>query len=1153
MICSSYTNGYNCAVKSIDENWYRATIVNVTDTDVTVKYLDYGNSEIIERKYVKDLADNFRKIPTYAVRVYLPLVSEFGDNETVVNKMTALTKDYILLMTILEQYKNQWIIDIGLNDVSIIDAMKMENLGSELDLAKLRAQIDSDITNVKPMVVQVVEQQTTIDTSNSTSTSDKNVDEGKSLLCAFITHVESPEKFYLQLQSEQASLNLLQENIQIVAESLPLLEDFIVGKHCIVKYSFDNCWYRAVILDTDTKITTIRYIDYGNYDTITDSTSIRIMNDVFFDVPEYAICCSLPIVCRQSNTNDWPSEACQLLRDIMSDVVKFRYINKTTLQNFIELYAMERDITKEILTAGYGIELMPIDDYQKCYLSHINSLNDFYIQLSKDTIALEKMSKYLEDESNMLPLEHVSNIENTMCIALFEDNLYYRAKILQHTEDDNNLTEVLFVDYGNTSFVTNDCMRNYVEPKIAELPSLSKNCELRLPETVTEWSRQAEEKFAELTDDGRVVLTVKVISLGRKSIIDLFIDGNSISDILKDHCVKPDANQQRKEVINVDTCNDSNVAEIKPDGDNLGYVLFIKSPKDFYFQLNADLDNLSYITDTFEKEADNYSVLTEPNIGDICVAKYDQDNLYYRAKIVEQLTDTELRVHFIDYGNYSTTSDYRVAPDSILAIKPLAYHCTIEKSNETLTDTQLKQLNKLITVDDNYTIDIIDDQQQPNIVCLYLNDQNLYELIQQNDADDTTTNVTEQIDQNDAINISKEIVTEMLHEIDQNNELVCEIVDDMLDKLGNSDEKSLENQSNDLVCDIVTDIMDSLTINDDNSNDHQLSTINEQSTMTSNDNNEIIRDDPLIDAFISYGISPSNFYIQHHDSTDAVENMIDRLLDAEQFPIVTEPKVDLLCVAKHTDELYYRAKILSIKEENACEIFFIDYGNKTISNDLRIIPDDLIDVQPLAIHCKINGINPSSDIANENFSNFILSNLSKLYRVKYYPQNDGDNKIMSIDLFDEDYRNIFDLLVNDHKDANVAASSAVDVCSNVDATNTPSNVTNLVTCNFRKSSDNIAKEFLTEIVNDIVKIVTKSNHASCENLNEVHQEIIDNVLSNSMVNEKLENAVTKLLNVEKLTADASSDCSQATTTDELSVNGHQQSTNEINAAKSNEE
>lgn len=1131
--CSSYTNGYTCAVKSIDENWYRAEIINVTDSDITVKYIDYGNTETIARNYVKDLADKFKKIATYAVRVYLPLLSEFGDNETVVNKMTALTKDYILSMTILEHYKNnQWIVDIGLNDMSIIDAMKAEKLGNQLNLTKLRAQIDGDLLNMEPMIVDAIVtdlpvinsvHENAIESNEPHDNANESIDDN-SLITAFISHVDSPEKFYLQLKCDQSSLDRLQENLQIVAQSLPALDNFTIGTHCIVKYFNDNLWYRAVILDTDTEVTSIRFIDYGNYDTITDSTLIRSMNDAFLDVPDFAICCSLPIAC-QSNQSEWPADACKFLYDIVNNPVQFRYICRTKTINFIELYQMERDITKEILTAGYGIALNCISDNEQCYVSHTNSLTDFYIQLSKDTDALEKMSGYLNDEVNMLPLQDFTNIENSMCIAQFDDDYaWYRAKILQHTED-NNLIEVLFIDYGNTSFVTNVC--RFKEPKIAELPALSKHCELRLPDNVREWSKIAEQKFVELTGEGSVVLTVKVVSLGQKSIIDLYLEnGDCISDILSEDCLKHD-NEKLPIELDDNVANEVVSSKIDEINRKSGFVIYIVSPKDFYTHLESHQDDVDYLANTLKAEADTYPVCQEINIDDICVAKFDEDQLYYRVKICEKLNDTEYRVHFIDYGNFSTTSDLRQAPDYILAITPLALHCTIEKSpNELLTETQLKQFDDIINLEDEYEIEMIDDSQKPYVIRLYLNGQDIYECLEKNEHDD---------DDDTSQNIVHEIVTEVLDHIHENNDIA----------LG-----------------IVTDIVKQLEKTNDDPN--KLSTIYEQS-ISSNDI-EPIRDDPLIDAFIIYGTSPTNFYIQLNDSTEMIKNVIDKLLDADQFPLISEPHVDLLCIAKCTDDnLYYRAKILSINdaETNSCEVFFIDYGNTQTSNDLHIIPNDLSEIEPQAIHCTIKGINSTSEIAETNFNNIFLSDLSQMYRIKMYAKNDDDNDDkISIDMYDENDCNLFDVLVNatnnddknmDHHYESTTTITATDVCSNVDATNVPSNITNLVTCTFRKSSEDIAKEFLLEIVRDITKIVTiKSNHGSLENLIEIRQEIFENVLSNSIVNEKLGNAVTQLLNVEKSTGD-SSDCSQAASTanDELlTVNGHQEeeSTNNIDTA-----
>lgn len=78
----------------------------------------------------------------------------------------------------------------------------------------------------------------------------------------------------------------------------------------------------------------------------------------------------------------------------------------------------------------------------------------------------------LKTASTFLPLNTFEI--GTICAANYsEDNQWYRAKILSHSE---NGTEVLYIDYGNTA-ITNETRMLPVD--IINIPPLAKRCTLQ--------------------------------------------------------------------------------------------------------------------------------------------------------------------------------------------------------------------------------------------------------------------------------------------------------------------------------------------------------------------------------------------------------------------------------------------------------------------------------------------------------------------------------------------------------------------------------------------------------------------------------------------------------------------------------------------------
>lgn len=54
-------------------------------------------------------------------------------------------------------------------------------------------------------------------------------------------------------------------------------------------------------------------------------------------------------------------------------------------------------------------------------------------------------------------------------------------------------------------------------------------------------------------------------------------------------------------------------------------------------------------------------------------------------------------------------------------------------------------------------------------------------------------------------------------------------------------------------------------------------------------------------------------------------------------------KKGLLCLAKFSDNKWYRAKIVKESGKNSYEVFFVDFGNVDVAplNNIRKIPDSL--------------------------------------------------------------------------------------------------------------------------------------------------------------------------------------------------------------------
>ncbi|XP_013360965.1 PREDICTED: RING finger protein 17 isoform X2 [Chinchilla lanigera] len=115
---------------------------------------------------------------------------------------------------------------------------------------------------------------------------------------------------------------------------------------------------------------------------------------------------------------------------------------------------------------------------------------------------------------------------------------------------------------------------------------------------------------------------------------------------------------------------------------------------------------------------------------------------------------------------------------------------------------------------------------------------------------------------------------------------------------------------------------------------------------------------------------PFNHYSNTNDSQVSSESELESLEEALQkfnkivktFPPLTDFRTEMPCLAEYADGLWYRAKIVSIKEFNPLSVLvqFVDYGSteKLTLNRLRQIPFHLMQYPARAIKVLLAGFKP---------------------------------------------------------------------------------------------------------------------------------------------------------------------------------------------------
>uniref|UniRef100_A0A182IJU4 Tudor domain-containing protein n=1 Tax=Anopheles atroparvus TaxID=41427 RepID=A0A182IJU4_ANOAO len=671
-----------CVSKSpVDSSWYRAKIVSLQEIDkIEVLLVDFGHREQVKHSELKVLEPQFLEYSAFAHKIHLPMGAIAGvEEERIVDEITQLTEGHELTLSVLDFRNSIWIVDITSNDYSIVSVLKDKQLVADMDYEMIFNQRQAS-TPVPGATVRP-------------SVEDHEAKHQK--IRAKICHVDNPSQLFIQLESDLRDLHQLQENLQIIASSLPPLRDFSADRHCIAQYSADDLWYRALIIDSHDDLI-IQFVDFGHTDIVTSNkkSTLKDINDDLMKWKIYAKQCAMLLQPthpdpanggegdsgrggRRKKPAAWKEVATTILRTL--DEVEVQFLAEAQGVHYISLRSGEKDIAEMLVEKKLAVRLLYVPSDQMCFTSHIESINEFYLQLERDIFPLDTMANYLSDVSQFADV--LEPQVGQYCIAKYvEDELWYRAKVQAVRRPGEY--EVFFLDYGNSEIVH---QLKQLDVSIAELARLCTKCALRLPENVQSWSAEAEQKFLELAAMGETVFTVQLHSPGPSfATVELFLDGRNIAEQLVALCEKG----TRASGTVLDDMNSSFYSDNRLDDsyqleDGKVHVSHVNSPVEFFIQFKNSFDALRNMEELLAAKASQCEVIPEADIrnGLLCLAHVAMNGKYCRALVLSEVHSAAATYHtvlLIDYGNRAVANELRRMPAALEEMARLAKKCCLE-------------------------------------------------------------------------------------------------------------------------------------------------------------------------------------------------------------------------------------------------------------------------------------------------------------------------------------------------------------------------------------------------------------------------------------------------------------------------------------------
>ena len=516
----------------------------------------------------------------------------------------------------------------------------------------------------------------------------------------FVSHVDSCSGlFYLQQNEPSISVKYERQMQDIeTAVSQGRLESFIktppaVGSLCIAQYSEDSQWYRGQVLgfvEDDSEIVEVVFIDYGNGENLSWKCLKKAPRE-FSELPAQAIQCKLAKI--QPVGGIWVKEGIKLLKELILErelVGKATHLCKSGAV-LVVLYADEEKsalVAEQLVMAGFaywkkmksslsqssssssstasiaasvnakpgqlGQLKIKVGSHFDLFISHINSLDNFYCQPVENSKSLDESAKemqvfYNSDKANELKLTTI-RLNQVCCARYSADAAWYRAIVKKVSVGQNY--EVQFVDFGNSELLPSSEIRDLTST-FRQLPISSVNCVLhgtRPRGEKSSFDNDAIQKFEDLTFEKQLVGYVSQVDEAGKLAIILYDKTDSNGEI--------NINKELAKLSSVVFDEGVKLSPIKSDSSHgvkgaaiphlvsmqlnegdceVGYVAFAQSPFDFSCQLSksaASLENMMQeLNDEYLalKPGENKLQLIETGVP--CCARYSGDGRFYRAEL----------------------------------------------------------------------------------------------------------------------------------------------------------------------------------------------------------------------------------------------------------------------------------------------------------------------------------------------------------------------------------------------------------------------------------------------------------------------------------------------------------------------------------------
>lgn len=520
--------------------------------------------------------------------------------------------------------------------------------------------------------------------------------------CLTIVYPELKEK-YAKLAQELEELKKACESVPVDKKYRPIIGDMVLALTAPGSAEDGGTWNRARVLSvSNSGFCHVNFCDIGCTGTV---KVVKKLSQDLASIPEFAARCSV-ISPTESKGKLWSAENRHFLFTVtgvdetqkavtcvLQSTTK-EEICKAVLKRWVPAVDDEELKCVEVKNNA-SVVLQVFFDQKSLHIRPASSsAKDMFYQLNQD------VGRHCIEASE---LDHLPAKNELVACKFVEDGNYYRAKVLDVSEDN---VKVVYVDYGNLDCATRDRLKP-LSDSLKRIPCMTVKVGLKdaLDKPLT---LDANDFLSDLV--GREVEMKLILTGSRKDEVQLILpDGSSLNDTLNT-MLEPQWKRAMAAGKDPRECGTFMGDDIKylelPVGQTIDFIVLHKLDSVTVMGCDVNREIMMYVHTSMKDEINRYcnSTLEKvyvPRYSELCFARF-QDGVWYRAMYLEDDTPRDKNVIFLDFGNlaYVEKENIRKMIKDYVETPAVAVMCSLqglENADETLKNRvcELIQVNKV--------------------------------------------------------------------------------------------------------------------------------------------------------------------------------------------------------------------------------------------------------------------------------------------------------------------------------------------------------------------------------------------------------------------------------------------------------------------------